>query len=183
MEEFFIQLTRDHQEWAYAFLFFSAFLENVFPPVPGDTVTLIGAYFVGVGVLDLVGVLVATTLGSVVGFMTLFGFAYRLGWDFFQRRNISWLDPTQLRKVEGWFGRFGFGIIFANRFLPGVRSVISISAGLSRLNTLTVALLATVSAAIWNGLFIYAGAIVGKSKDEILAFVQLYNRGFFIVLG
>lgn len=183
MEAYFIELTQSHVGLAYGFLFLSAFVENVFPPVPGDTVTLAGAYFVGVGALSFTGVLISTTAGSLAGFMTLFAIAYRMGWRFFAERDIPWLKATYMDRVDRWFIRFGYGIIFANRFLPGVRSVISISAGLSKLRIVPVMLLAALSAALWNSMFIYLGAVVGRSKEEILAFLTLYNRTFFILLG
>lgn len=183
LEEYFIEIAGENVWLAYGFLFLSAVVENLFPPVPGDTVTLIGAFFVGRGVLDFYGVLISTTLGSVAGFMMLFGLAYRLGWEYFEEKQIKWLNPTQLKKVDRWFDRFGYWIIFANRFLPGVRSIISISAGLSKLRIMPVILLATISAAIWNFLFIYAGAVIGKSKEEILNFVSNYNRVFMVLFA
>lgn len=183
MEHFFDQITQYGIWWAYGFLFVSAIGENLFPPVPGDTVTLIGAAFVGMGKLDFAGVLISTTLGSVVGFLALFGLAYRLGWGFFEEKNWKWLETAQIRKVETWFARYGYSIIFANRFLPGVRSVISISAGLSNLSIWKTTVYATVSAFLWNGIIIYLGAFIGKSWETILEYVQLYNRTFLILLA
>ena len=57
---------------AYLILFVSAYVENTFPPVPGDTVTVIGAYLITTGKLSFTGVWLSTTLGSVLGFMTMF---------------------------------------------------------------------------------------------------------------
>ncbi len=184
MEQFFTEQVAQYGIWwAYGFLFLSAIVENLFPPVPGDTVTLLGAYFVGRGQLDFIGVLVSTTLGSVVGFMALFMIAYKLEWAWFEKRNWKWMQRSQIEKVESWFQKYGYGIILANRFLSGVRSVISISAGLSKLNIGLVILYATISAAIWNAIIIYAGAFIGESWETILEYIQLYNRIFLSVFG
>lgn len=62
--------------WAYLSLFISAFIENIFPPAPADTVVVLGAYFVGQKVLNAWYVFISTTLGSTAGFLTIFGAAY-----------------------------------------------------------------------------------------------------------
>ncbi|RMH81699.1 MAG: DedA family protein [Calditrichaeota bacterium] len=179
----FVTFADHNAELAYALLFLSAFVENVFPPIPGDTITLLGAYFVGRGSLSFTGVLISTTLGSVVGFMTLFALAYWLGWEFFERKRWKWVNAEALDRVDRWFQKYGYGIIFANRFLSGIRSVISLSAGLSKLRPLRVTLLATASAFLWNGIIIYAGAFIGRSWQEIQEYIRLYNRVLLIALG
>ncbi len=178
----FVEFARNNPDMAYILLFLSAIVENLFPPIPGDTVTLIGAYFVGRGHLSFAGVLVSTTLGSVVGFMILFWIAYKLEKSFFESGRIKWVKQSQLDRVESLFHKFGYWIIAANRFLSGIRSVISISAGMAKLNFITVTALATLSALIWNGVIIYAGAFIGKSWQEIQGYINLYNKFIFSVL-
>ncbi|MFQ5583318.1 MAG: DedA family protein, partial [Calditrichia bacterium] len=171
MEEWlnhFSQLAQDNVTLAYIFLFLSAYIENVFPPIPGDTVTLIGAYFVGRGKLSYPGVLISTTIGSVAGFMTLFLLAYWLEWKVIEKRHFSWIQKSHIDRVQAWFRKYGFAIILFNRFLSGVRSVISVTAGLSKLSVRKVFWLSTIGAVIWNGLIIFAGAAIGKNWQEIL---------------
>ena len=67
----------------YFFLALSAFVENLVPPIPGDTITAFGAFLVGVGKLSFVGVYISTTLGSSLGFLTLFWLGGFLGRHFF----------------------------------------------------------------------------------------------------
>lgn len=179
--DLFIRIPQENPLLAYGLLFLSAMGENLLPPVPGDTVTLIGAYFVGRGHLSYSGVLISTTLGSVAGFMALFLIAYGLGWGFFEKRNIRWLKKSRLEKADRWLQKYGYSLIFANRFLSGVRSVISISAGLAKLNILKVALLSTLSSLAWNAAVIYAGAFIGKSWEEILKYINAYNK--FVLYG
>lgn len=181
--DYFVRLAGDNAPFAYLMLFVSAFVENVFPPIPGDTVTLIGAYFVGRGSLSFAGVLLSTTAGSVMGFMTLFLIALKLEKNFIEQGRIRWINPAQFARVEKLFRRFGYWIIAANRFLSGIRSVISISAGLSRLNATRVALLSFISALVWNGAIIFAGAYIGKSWVELREYIGLYNRVILIALG
>ena len=177
----FMQFAQDNAYLAYTMLFVSAFVENVFPPVPGDTVTLIGAYFVGTGHLSYFGVLVSTTAGSVVGFMSLFLIAFWLEWKVVERYNFKWIKRAHIDRVQEWFRKYGYRVILINRFLSGVRSVISITAGLSKLRISAVFLLSFLSALIWNGLMISAGAFIGDNWQDIERSLKLYNQ--IIIIG
>jgi len=183
----FMQFAQDNTYLAYTMLFISAFVENVFPPIPGDTVTLIGAYLVGTGNLNYFGVLISTTAGSVVGFMTLFLLAFWLEWKVVEKYDFKWMKRTHIDRVQAWFQRYGYRVILANRFLSGVRSVISITAGLSKLKISAVFLLSFLSALIWNGLIISAGAFIGDNWQDIERYLKLYNQiiltGFAIALA
>jgi len=184
VENFINQISHFAQEntsLAYIMLFVSAFVENVFPPVPGDTVTLIGAYFVGTGNLNFFGVLVSTTLGSVVGFMTLFLLAYWLEWRVIEKYEFRWMQKSHIDKVQNWFQKYGYRVILANRFLSGVRSVISFAAGLSNLNIKKVLVLSLLSALIWNALIISAGALIGDNWQQIEKYLKLYNQ--IVIIG
>ena len=176
-----MQFAQDNSYLAYAMLFISAFVENIFPPIPGDTVTLIGAYLVGTGHLNYLGVLVSTTAGSVVGFMALFLIAFWLEWKVVERYNFKWIQRTHIDRVQAWFQKYGYRVILANRFLSGVRSVISITAGLSKLKISVVFLLSFLSALIWNGLIISAGAFIGDNWQDIESYLKLYNQ--IIIIG
>jgi len=161
---------------AYALLFLSAYVENVFPPIPGDTVTVVGAYMVGEGHLNFWGVYLTTTAGSILGFMTIFWLAYWLEWKFIEKYRPNWISSTRLDKVQQWFGKYGYWIVLANRFLAGSRSLVSVVAGLSKLDGKRVFLLALVSCAVWNGILIFAGSSIGKNWEGILDFIKVYNR-------
>ncbi|GAB4339736.1 MAG: DedA family protein [Calditrichia bacterium] len=168
--------------WAYLILFVSAFVENIFPPVPGDTVTIFGAYLVGRGSLQFEWVWLSTTLGSIAGFMTLFGLAYWLEWEIMEKKQLKWVSRKQIERVEKWFGKFGYTIILFNRFLSGARSVISLAAGFSRLKPLKVTLLALISCLLWNGLLIYLGSAIGQNWSQIVEYLKVYNRIIVTIL-
>ncbi len=162
---------------AYLFLFISAFVENVFPPIPGDTVTLIGAYLVSSGKLSFIGVYISTSLGSVLGFFTMYLIGMKLGRKFLDSRiGRKVFSEAQYKKTEKWFSKYGYGIIAANRFLSGTRSVISIFAGSFHLNWFRVLILATISALLWNGILIYIIYTVGLNWDVIRNLISQYNK-------
>jgi len=176
MEEILHSLEHTSPFWAYSLLFISAFIENIFPPIPGDTVTIVGAYLVGQESLNFWGVYASTSLGSVTGFMTIYGLAYWVEWKIIEKYQPRWINRTHINQVENWFRKYGYGVILLNRFLSGARSVISLVAGLSKMQPIKVLMLSLISCAIWNGLLIYLGSIVGKNWSRISGFLKIYNR-------
>lgn len=169
---------------AYLVLFVSAFVENVVPPVPGDTVVVLGAYLVSIGQLGFWGVYVSTTLGSVAGFATMYYVGLKFGRSFFFEKSRGKIfKEEQIAKVENWFGDWGYWVILANRFLSGTRSVISVFAGLFHLSSFKVIGLSLISAAIWNALLIWAGMLLGNNWHHISDIISQYNRILFVVLG
>ena len=167
---------------AYLILFASAYIENTFPPVPGDTVTVIGAYLITTGKLSFIGVWLSTTLGSILGFFTMYLIGYKLGRSFItseKRAKIFGFD--RIEKTEIWFSKYGYWVILANRFLSGTRSVISLFAGIFKLTGYKVLILATISALIWNGLLMYAGYILGINWENITDIVSQYNKIVIVI--
>lgn len=171
----------------YLFLGISAFVENVFPPVPGDTITAFGAFLVGTQRLSFMGVYMATLAGSLAGFMFLFWIGRLLGRRFFMERDYRFFRAHDIRRAEKWFEKYGYVLVLLNRFFPGIRSVISIAGGISRLKGVRVALLALVSAGIWNLIWMMLGYSLGNSWDTVrqkMTQIMLhYNIAILVVMG
>ena len=167
--------------WTYALLFVSAFLENVVPPVPGDTVVVFSAYLVGRGTLEIWPVYLSTCAGGTLGFLAMFYLGFSRGRGFFTGPRRRVFNPDNLAKAERWLGRYGSFLILANRFLSGVRSVIAISAGIGGMNWQKVAICGAISIGVWNGLLLYAGLLVGQNWERVVHWIEQYNR--FLVCG
>jgi membrane protein DedA with SNARE-associated domain len=182
MESLLHSLETANPLWAYFILFVSAFIENIFPPIPGDTVTVFGAYLVGRGFLNFWGVLISTTLGSIAGFMAVFALAYWIEWKLIEKYRPKWVERSKIDRVEKWFRQYGYWIVLINRFLTGVRSIISVVAGLSKMNTMLVFLLALISCFVWNGALIGLGELLGENWELIGHFLKVYNQIVIIAL-
>ncbi len=166
---------------AYWILFISAFVENAFPPIPGDTVTVLGAYLITVGSLSFWGVYISTTAGSVLGFFTMYLIGIRVGPSFFKTgRRAKIFSGKHTEKVKKWFANYGYWVVLANRFLSGTRSVISLFAGFVYLKWFWVLLLSALSAMLWNALLIYGGYLLGANLHVIRSILGQYNK---IVIG
>lgn len=175
----------------YALLFAAGFLENIVPPAPSDTVMLFGAYLVAKGVLNFPLVYAATTAGSVAGFITLFLAAKHFGRSWFLQKNYRFFPATLILRGEQLLKGHAYTIVLCNRFLPGLRSVISIAAGFLHLHTFFVAVLSVLGSAAWNFIWIYAGFKLGKNWDQVLEngkrLLSIYNKAalvvFFVVVA
>jgi len=169
----------------YLLLGVSAFVENIFPPIPGDTITAFGAFLVGAHRLDFMGVYLSTTLGSLAGFMALFWIGNLLGRKFFLEKDYRLFSAESILKAELWFQKYGYFLILLNRFFPGIRSIISLAGGISKLGVFRVALLALISAAAWNLIWIAIGYSLGNNwelvKEKMGAILFQYNLSFLAV--
>ena len=126
-----------------------------------------GAFLVGSGRLDFIGVFLSTTLGSIAGFMFLFWIGSLLGKKFFLDRDLWFFKAEDILRAEKWFKRYGYLLVLLNRFFPGIRSVISIAGGISGLDSLKVGILALLSSGIWNLIWISAGFALGTKWDLV----------------
>ncbi len=168
----------------YLLLGLSAYVENIFPPIPGDTITAFGAFLVGTGRLDFLGVYICTTLGSLLGFMTLFWLGLYMGRRFFLEKDYRFFKAKDIVKAEEWYRKYGYLLVAFNRFLPGIRSVISLAGGLSRLKVMGVALLALLSCAVWNLIWILMGYVLGTNWEVFEARITaIFTRYNIVVLA
>jgi membrane protein DedA with SNARE-associated domain len=178
LEAFFDTL---HGVWGYVFLLASAFVENIFPPLPGDTFVVLGAFLVGRGQLDFIPAYLAATAGSVSGFMLFFWIGRRWGRKLFFRRNGKIFSEARLNRIEKLMDRYGYWVIGFNRFLSGFRSVASLGAGIADMEPVKVFALSLASCCLWNGLIMGMGIWIGENWASILRHYQT-AAGIVIVM-
>lgn len=162
-------------------------MENLFPPIPGDTITAFGAFLVGTRRLHFIGVYISTTIGSLCGFMSLFWAGRLLGRRFLIERDYWLFKAQDIIRAEEWFKKYGEFLILFNRFLPGIRSVISIGGGISKLKPLKAAFLALISSCTWNLIWMYFGYTLGSNweslRDKMTSVMVRYNFSVLALLG
>lgn len=170
----------------YALLGLAAMIEYLFPPFPGDTVTLVGSILIDAASWSAPLVLASVTLGSLVGAMA----DYEVGAWLAQRQSESWLHrrlraPPVQEKIDALclrFARYGSAYIAINRFLPGVRGIFFVVAGMAGLPRLSVALWATLSALLWNGLIVLVGYLIGFNLERLVGLVRQYTQIAWLAL-
>lgn len=153
-------------------------LDNFFPPIPSEIILPLAGFAASQGTFSLTGALVATTAGSVFGAVVL----YWLGRVFGRDRAMWVFEHTPLLKVsdlertEAWFAKHGGKAVFFGRMVPIFRSLISIPAGVERMNAGTFLLLTTLGSFIWNFIFVFAGYRLGQDWDRVEPYAEWFQR-------
>ncbi|KAA8730703.1 DedA family protein [Corynebacterium tuscaniense] len=159
-------------------------LENLFPPIPSEVVLPLGGFTVAQGSLNFAAVFIWATIGSVVGAYILYGVGAWLGAE--RLRAIAdwmWLvKASDVDKSLEWFDRHGRPSILFGRLIPGIRSLISIPAGLDRMNLLTFGLWTTLGSAVWNFILIYLGFTLGDNWEAVTTYIDQYSKVVYVLL-
>jgi membrane protein DedA with SNARE-associated domain len=166
------------------------FVENLFPPIPSEFIMPLAGFMVAEGRLSLIGIIIAGTLGSVLGALALYYCGRKLGAERLKRfadRRGRWLTLTRgdIEKADAWFDRHGAKAVLLCRLIPGIRSLISIPAGINRMNLLPFLVFTTIGAGIWTSALAYAGYLLGSNfhaVEEYFDPVSLVVFGLIIVL-
>ena len=169
----------------YTGVVFLMFLENVFPPIPSELVMPAAGAASAKGDLNLFGVIIAGTLGSVLGALPL----YYLGAIIGQERLKKWagkygrwltVSPAEIDQAKEWFDRHGNKTVLFCRLIPGVRSLISLPAGVSKMSLPKFLLYSAIGAGLWSGLLAFGGQMLGKNYDKIQGWL---NPLSWIIVG
>jgi membrane protein DedA with SNARE-associated domain len=166
----------------YAVLGLGAAVENVVPAIPADTFVVLGGFLSALGGLQARWVFLATWICNVASALLMYRVGYTHGPSFFAAgRGRRFLNPHQIERLTLFYGRFGILAIFLTRFLPGLRAVVPVFAGVSRQRPLSVALPLAAASAIWYGALVWAGTLAGHNVDRVLARVGEVN--FWLLLA
>ena len=178
-------ITRTLDALGYLGLASLALLETVFPPIPSELILPLAGYLVSQQRMSLAGAVGAATAGSVLGALLLYAVGRAYGEARLKRfvvRHGRWLtlDARDIDRVSAWFERRGTWAVFICRLIPGLRSLISIPAGVHRMG-LARFLLATVAGTLlWSTLLVWLGTRLGEHFDRVGRFIDPVSR---IVLG
>lgn len=148
-------------------------LENIFPPIPSEIILPLAGFTASQGNLSLVGAILWTTAGSIVGAWALYALGVILGRDRLMRF-FDWMplvDVEDVYKAEEWFNRHGYPVILFGRLLPIIRSLISIPAGLERMPLFMFTLFTLIGSGVWNTILVYAGFALGENWHIVEGYV------------
>ena len=173
----------------YGGVVFLIALENVFPPIPSEAILPLAGFQAGQGNFALPVLVLAATVGSVIGALILYGVAHAIG----ERRVRAlvdrfgrWLTIGQddIDRAERWFDRHGRSVVFFGRLVPIVRSLVSLPAGWRRMPLGQFVLYTTLGSTIWNGALIGLGWVLGDRWEQVGGYVsQLQNLVIVVVVA
>ncbi|MPY94797.1 MAG: DedA family protein [Acidimicrobiia bacterium] len=172
----------------YGGVAFLVALESVFPPIPSEVVLPLAGFVAGRGEASVVGMVIAATIGSVVGAWALYLIAAAIGPVRLRRmvaRYGRWfrIDEDDVARAEGWFDRRGGTAVLICRCIPLVRSLVSIPAGFRRMEAVRFTLLTTLGSAVWNIALISAGYALGERWEEVGDYVSYLQYALYVAVA
>ena len=151
------------------------FLENVLPPIPSEVILPFAGFAAEQGRVNAIGAWFAATIGSLSGAAVLYAIGAFIGEErlreLSRKRWFVFFSEKDLDRGLTFFDRFGVWVVFFGRFIPLVRSIVSVPAGLDRMPLVRFGVLTFVGSGIWNAVFITAGWILGENYDRVEKYV------------
>jgi membrane protein DedA with SNARE-associated domain len=182
-EEILNSMSTFNPLWVYVVLLVIPFVENIFPPSPSDFIVVLGGTLIVTNTVDFLPSLVLTTIGSEIGFLTLYFLGSQTDKRLVRKGKVKFISVEALDTAEAWFTKYGFFIILFNRFIPGLRSVISFFAGLSELEFKKTLILSTISAVLWNLILLGLGIFFAENLQFVDYILRTYTTIVFTLLG
>jgi membrane protein DedA with SNARE-associated domain len=182
MEQFVNDLAALNPIWIYCVAGAIAYLENVFPPLPSDVILVAAGSIAGLGRVDFSLLLILATIGSTIGFLTMYKVGDWFGVRILEAGKFKYIPLDKVHKVEAWFKKYGYWVVIANRFLAGTRAVISFFTGMSELSLWRTTVLSFLSSLLWNYILLFAGRELGKNWREISFYLMTYGKIVTIIL-
>lgn len=185
MQEIIINIINQFGYWGILILIF---IENIFPPIPSEVILTFGGFMTTYSNMSITGVIIFSTIGSVLGALVLYGIGRLLTkerLEYILDSKIGHLlgfKKEDVVKTEGWFKKRGKWTVFFCRFIPIVRSLISIPAGMTKMKIGMFLILTTMGTAIWNTVLVLLGAGFGASWEKVLVYMNKYSTISLIII-
>lgn len=153
-------------------------VETVFPPLPSEVILPLAGYLAERGRMSLAAVLVAATVGAVVGSWVLYGVGARLGRErsAVVLSRIPLVDREDVDGAIAWFDRHGPWAVLFGRLVPGVRSLVSLPAGASSMSLTRFTVLTTVGSLAWNAVLVGAGYALGTQWRTVERYAGVVDK-------
>ena len=186
MQTFIISMM--NKGFGYFGVLFLIALENIFPPIPSEVILTLGGFMTSYTKMTLIGVIIFSTLGSLLGAIIL----YYIG-NILKVRRIKKIINSRFGRFLGhkdeqidsslvWFKEKGNKTVFFCRFIPVIRSLISIPAGIFKMDLKSFLIFTFLGSIIWNSILVIAGRIVGEKWHIIVDFISKYTVIWIVVL-
>lgn len=159
--------------WGYLGIFIMMAIESSFIPFPSEIVLVPAGYLASKGDMNITYIMISALLGSLVGSFVNYYLALTLGRKFLLKfGKYFFIQKETLEKMEKYFQKHGHISTFTGRLIPGVRQLISIPAGLSRMNLTEFTTYTTLGAGIWALILVIVGYFVGENQALIKEYLR-----------
>jgi membrane protein DedA with SNARE-associated domain len=170
------------EEAGYFAIFLLMFIENVFPPIPSEMIMPLGGFAAARGTLSLPGVIAAGAAGSLLGALFWYGIGRWIGCErlrHFADRHGAWLtiSPAEVDRAQAWFRHYGWLAVLVGRVVPGVRTLISVPAGIAEMPLSTFLAFSAAGTLVWTSLLAGAGYLREEAYAEVAHWVNPVATG------
>lgn len=185
MQEAIIEILN---QFGYFGILFLITVENVFPPIPSEVILTFGGFMTTYTNMEPVFVVLVSTLGSFIGAIILYGVGRILSPERLGKildgkiGRILHFKSQDVEKSVHWFQAKGKLTVLFCRCIPIVRSLISIPAGMAKMNMGLFFLYTTIGSLVWNTVLVYLGVAAGASWDKIAGYMDTYSTVTLVVL-
>jgi len=169
--------------WGYLGIFIMMAIESSFIPFPSEIVLVPAGYLAAKGEMSIWAIMAAALAGSIVGAYINYFLAFTLGRKFLLKfGKYFFIKEEVLLKMEDYFQKHGHISTFTGRLIPGVRQLISIPAGLAKMNLAEFTVFTLLGAGIWALILIFLGYFIGENQELIKAYLKEITAVVFIVV-
>ena len=185
MQEFILSII---EQFGYLGVFLLIAIENIFPPIPSEVILLFGGFATSSLDLNIIVMIIVSTLGSMLGAFILYFAGRILHKDRLKTivrgkiGKLLCLKENDIDKADTWFENKGNKAVFLCRFVPIVRSLISIPAGMNKMNLIKFTLYTLSGSLIWNTVLLIVGNKVGENWVTIAEIIDNYSNIVLVIL-
>lgn len=168
-------------KFGYFGILFLIAIENIFPPIPSEVILGFGGFMTTYTKLNIIGVIIFATIGSVFGAILLYLIGRVLNRERLAKLvngkigKVLFLKESDIEKAYSWFDKKGYKTVFFCRFVPIVRSLISIPAGMSEMKIPKFLIYTTVGSLIWNAILVIIGSSLGDNWEKLVLVMDEYS--------
>ena len=165
----------------YPLMSLFAAIENVFPPVPADSIVALGSWLAARGSGSAMGAFLATWIGNVAGAAGMYyvGRSHGAGW--MQKKFPRLADEQGMKRLELLYGKYGLAALVLSRFIPGVRALVPPFAGALKIKPLGAIGAMAMASAVWYGFISYIAFTAGADWDHVVDVIK--RSGIIVAIG
>lgn len=161
--------------YGYKSIFVLIMIENIFPPIPCEIILTFGGFLTTMTTLQPFAVIIVATLGSYLGAIILYFAGYLIKLDSLKvLLTRCHFKSDDLDRSVNWFQKYGNLAVLLGRLVPIIRSIVSIPAGIAKMNFFSFSLYTIIGTIIWNTVLVYLGIILGNNWIMISEYVKQY---------
>ena len=170
-------------DWGYLGIFVMMAIESSFIPFPSEIVLIPAGYLASQGEMSVFMIMLSALGGSMIGAFINYYLALTLGRRLLVKYGkYFFIKESALVKMESFFQKHGHISTFSGRLIPGIRQLISVPAGLARMNILQFSIFTALGAGIWALVLTLLGYFIGENQELINTYLKQITIGVLVLL-